>query len=61
MVTIVKESPSYSTVKKNGQHSLRGGEKALRMMDDLAAPNMSSLMKLSKSCIPWLCVIERET
>ena len=33
-----KESP-YSTVKK-GQQKLRGGERALRMMDGLAAPKM---------------------
>ena len=34
--TLGKESPSYSTVKK-GQQSLRGGERALRMMDGQAA------------------------
>ena len=61
MVTIGKESPSYSTVIKNGQRSLRGGERALRMKDDLAAPKMSSLMKLSRSYTPWLCVIGRDT
>ena len=34
--TLGKESP-YSTVK-NGQQSLRGGERALRMMDGLTFP-----------------------
>ena len=32
METLGKESPSYST-GKNGQQSLRGGERALKMMD----------------------------
>ena len=36
MGTLGKEYPFYSTVKKNGQQSLRGG-RALRMMDGLAA------------------------
>ena len=39
METLGKESPSHSTVK-NGQQSLRGGERALRMMDGLTAPKM---------------------
>ena len=55
-----KESLSYSTVQ-NGQQSLRRGERALRMMDSLAAPKMSPLMKMPRSCIPWLCVIGGET
>ena len=55
MESLGKESP-YSTVKK-GQQSLRGGERALRMMDGLAAPKMSPLMKMSRSCTLWLCVI----
>ena len=37
MQTFGKESPSYSTVKKWAA-VLRGGEKALRMMNGLAAP-----------------------
>ena len=38
METLERESPSYSTVK-NGQQSLRGeGEKALMMLNSLAAP-----------------------
>ena len=60
METLGKESPSYSTVK-NGQQSLRGRERALRMMDSLAAPKMPQLMKMSRSCTPWLCVIGGET
>ena len=59
METPGKESP-YSTVK-NGQHSSRGGERALRMINGLAAQKMISLMKMSRSCIPWLCVIGGET
>ena len=51
--TLGKES-HYSTVK-NGQQ--RGGERALRMIDGLAAPKMPPLMKMSSSCTPWLCVI----
>ena len=27
------------------------------MMDDLTAPKMPPLMKMAKSCTPWLCVI----
>ena len=62
METLVKESPSYSTLKKkNGQQSLRGGERALRMMDGLATQKMLPLMKISRSCTSWLCVIRSET
>ena len=60
METLGKESPSNSTVK-NGQQSLRGGERALTMMDGLATPKMPPLMKMSWSCTPWLCVIRGET
>ena len=28
------------------------------MMDGLAAPKMPPLMKMSRSCTPWLCVID---
>ena len=59
METIGKESPTYSTV--NGQQSLRGEKRALRMMGSLAAPKMPPLMKMSWSCTPWLCVISSET
>ena len=44
METLGTESPSYSTVK-NGQQSLREGERALMMMDGLAAPKIPQLMK----------------
>ena len=64
METLGKESPSYnkySTVQwKNGQQSLSRGERALRMMDGLATPKMPPLMKMSRSCTPWLCVIGGE-
>ena len=59
METLGKESPSYRTVK-NGQQSLRGGERALKMMDGLAAPKMSTLMKMSRSCTSWLCDRRRD-
>ena len=55
MKTLGKESPSYSTV------SLRGEERALWMMDGLAAPKIPPLMKMPRSCTPWLCVIVGET
>ena len=53
MEILWKECFSYSTVK-NGQHSLRGRGRALRMMDGLAAQKMLRLMKLSRSCTSWL-------
>ena len=60
METLGKKSTSYSTVNI-GQQSLKGGERALRMMDGLAAPKMPPLMKMSRSYTPWLCVIGGET
>ena len=60
MKTLGKESPSYSTVKQWAAQFKRGGG-ALRMMDGLAAPKMLPLMKMSRSCTPWLCVIGGET
>ena len=45
--TLGKESP-YSTVKKNGQQGFRGGERVMKMMDGLATPKMSPLMKMSR-------------
>ena len=41
---------------KIGSRSLRGVERALRMMDGLDAPKMPPLMKMS-----WLCVIGGKT
>ena len=58
--TLAKEPPSYSTVKKL-QQNLRAEERALGMMDGLAAQKMPPLMKMSKSCTPWLCVKGGET
>ena len=54
--TLVKECP-YSTVKKGE----RERERALRIMNAQAVPKMSPLMKMSRSCSPWLCVIGGET
>ena len=48
METLGKQSPSYI--------AQRGGERALRTMDGLAAPKMPPLMKMSRSCTSWLCV-----
>ena len=31
------------------------------MMDSLTAPKMLPLIKMSRSCTPWLCVIGGET
>ena len=56
MEALVKESPSYSNLE-NGQQSLRGGERKLRMMEGLAAPKMPPLIKMSRSYTSWLCVI----
>ena len=53
METLGKESPD--STMKNGQQ--RWGETAMRMMDGLAAPKMPPLMKMSRSCTPWLCMI----
>ena len=33
-----------------------GGWGALRMMDGLAAPKIPTLVKMTKSYPPWLCV-----
>ena len=57
-----KESPTYSTAIKMGCIVFkRGEEKVLRMMGGLVAPKMPPLMKMSRSCTPWLCVIGGET
>ena len=58
--TLGKESLSYCTVK-HWAAGLKGEGRALRMMDGLAVPKMPTLMKMSWSCTPWLCVIGGET
>ena len=61
------ETPSYNTMKKSAVEFKRvgggggGGGGALRMITGLATPKMPSLMKMSRSCTPWLCVIGGET
>ena len=60
MKTLGKESPSYITVKKWASE-LKSGEIALRMMNGLAVLKMPSLMKRSRSCTPWLCVIAKHS
>ena len=50
METLGKEFPSYSTVK-NGQQSLRGGERALTMIDGLAALKMPPLKKVVQTMV----------
>ena len=57
METLGKVSPSYNTVKKWTAEFKRGRERALRMMDSLAATKM----KMSRSYTPWLCVTRGET
>ena len=52
---------NYSTVKKWAAEFKRGRERALRMMDSLATPKMPPLMKMSRPCTPWLCVIGGKT
>ena len=63
MEILGKESLSYSTVQKwaSGFKRERERERALRMMRGLATPKMPLLMKMSRLCTPWLCVIEDET
>ena len=61
METLRNESPSYGTVIKWAGEFKRERERALRMMDGLAAPEMPPLVKMSRSCTPWLCVIGGET
>ena len=60
METLLKESTSYSTVKK-WTAEFKRGERAMMMMDGLAALNMPLLVKMSWLCTPWLCVIGGET
>ena len=60
METLGKESPSYSTVKKWAAEVKKGRE-SVRMMDGLATLKMPRFMKMSRSCIPWLCMIGGET
>ena len=55
-----KESPSYSISIKWAAEFKRG-ERAFVIMEGLAGPNMPPLIKLSRSCTPWLLVIGCET
>ena len=59
METFGKESPTYSTVK-NREAEFKRGERALRMMYGLAAQKMTPLMKMPRSCTPWLCDRRRD-
>ena len=58
METLGKESPTFHSEKwaagfKRGKESIEDGERS--------TSNMSPLMKMSRSCTPWLCVIGGET
>ena len=52
MEILGKKPTSYSIVKKWAAE-LKRGERALRMMDGLAALKMPPLMKMAWSCTPW--------
>ena len=59
METLGKGCPSYSTVKKS-KAEFKRGERALRLIDGLAAPMMPPLTEMSRTYTPWLCVIRGE-
>ena len=61
MESLGKESPSYSTVTKWAAEFKRGRKRALMMKDGLAAPKMPPLMKMSRLCTPWLCMLGGKT
>ena len=61
MEILGKESLSYSLVKTLAAEFKRERERAMGMMDGLAAPKMPPLMKMSRLCTPWLCVIGGKT
>ena len=48
--------PSYSTVEKWAAEFERGRE-SVEVLDGLATQKIPQLMKMSRSCTPWLCVI----
>ena len=52
MKTLENESSPYNLIV---------GERALRMMQGLAAPKMPPLMKMWRSFTAWLCVTGGET
>ena len=55
MKTLGNKSPSYSTVK-NGLQNLSVGQRALRMMQGLAAQKIPQLKKMWRSFTTWICV-----
>ena len=66
METFEKESPSNSTVKKWATYFKRGGGGERESVEDVGRSGrpkdvMPPLMKMPRSCTPWLYVIEGET
>ena len=53
--------PDGSGELKNGLQNLSEGERALGMMQGLAAPKMPPLTKMWRSFTTWLCVTGAET
>ena len=51
MEILEKESPPYSTVKEWAAEFKRERERALRMMDGLAAPKIPLLIKMSRNTL----------
>ena len=60
MHALGKESASYRRQKKWATE-FKGGARAFIMMDGLAAQKMPPLIKMSRSCTPWLCVLGGKT
>ena len=58
MEALWKESPSYSTVKKRAAEFKRESVEDDRWF---RRPKVPWLMKMSRSCTPWLCVIGGKT
>ena len=61
METLGKESPSHSTVKKWAAEFKRRRESVEDDGRSCRPKDATIVMKMSKSCKPWLCVIGGET
>ena len=56
MKNLGRESPSYSTVKK-WTTKFKMGRESVKADGQSGPPKMPPLMKTSRSCTPWFCVI----